>query len=347
MNPPSIRIYESAPSSVCTEDGDESINSPLVAFRNCLVVKTPQSQSRRRSSASITDGTASMSWHDSMEDFTDGEDFLIGSPLHTNLFREEGSSAGSVRRTRDISLDDPMASHISLPLALEPRPDSPECVESEFNDSSCLDDSTRSERGAGGADSSRRSNEKDPSKKKRRHKKRRDDHRKESSSHLKDNKETEEKAKRSKKKDTSRHRSSRREDKPHTNQEPRVSERAKSTTKSRSTRGRDLDVNIEKTVEKAVCERVLALSLDDLKPQKKKVSSKSRHEKKSRRGRQQSIADNGDDNSAATEAARQRIQEAHVLAMQMLQKARESEPILHYDVDRPASTYTDDVRKHA
>jgi hypothetical protein len=71
-----------------------------------------------------------------MEDFTDGEDFLTGSPIHANPFREEVNSAGSLRRTRDIPLNNPiMAKHISLPLALEPRSDSAECSDSELHSS--------------------------------------------------------------------------------------------------------------------------------------------------------------------------------------------------------------------
>ena len=55
--------------------------------------------------------------------------FLLEVRFIHNPFREEVNSVGSVRRTRDIPLNDPMmAKHIPLPLALEPRSDSPECV---------------------------------------------------------------------------------------------------------------------------------------------------------------------------------------------------------------------------
>ena len=68
-----------------------------------------------------------------MEDFTDGEDFLMGSPLHTNLFCEDGRNLDGCARKKTILLEDPimnftkMANALSLPFALEPQPDSPDC----------------------------------------------------------------------------------------------------------------------------------------------------------------------------------------------------------------------------
>lgn len=313
MNPSDIQIFELTPSSVCTEDNrarrrsDASLGSHL-ALCNFRVVKTPTS--RRRSSATMDSTTVSMSWHDSMEDFTDGEDFLTGSPIHANPFREEVNSAGSLRRTRDIPLNNPiMAKHISLPLALEPRSDSPECSDSELH-SSFMDGSVKSECGGGVTDANHCKStrtEEDQSKKRRRHKKRRSSHHKEPSSLSKHKENSNDKSSRSRKKEES-HRPSRRG---HPKEVPARSEKS---SKSRSAHGRNLNPDVEKHIEKHVSEKILSLSLDDIQPKKKESPSKrALHEKKSRRHRNQDLA-------SSNETARQRIQEAHVLAMKMLQK---------------------------
>lgn len=63
-----------------------------------------------------------------MEDFTDGEDFMTGSPRHTNPFRDEANLAESLKR---IQLANTERAALTLPLALEPRPDSPDGVKIE------------------------------------------------------------------------------------------------------------------------------------------------------------------------------------------------------------------------
>jgi len=334
MNPSSIHKYELKASTDYTEDGSAraSVSEDSIdTFRNLLVVQTPKS--RRRSSSTMT----TASWHDSMENFTDGEDFLIGSPAHANHFREEVNSAGSVRRVKTISLDDParsITSAISLPLALEPRSDSPERIESEDHYrkvDACRSGSARRERRADGiSDTDGRRSERKKSSKKKNHKKKRDCH-KDSSLHSKS---TEEKTSSSRKKD--RARSKRRaesrarqhsENKLHQNEMPQEPSRAKSTTKERHhVRGRDLMFDFEMNVEKVVCDRVLSLSLD--KPKKL-----SKSHKKSPRRRRQTVSNSTDDDggSAVTEATRKRIQETHILAMQMLHKARQSEPKNEFD----------------
>jgi hypothetical protein len=177
--------------------------------------------------------------------------------------------------------------------------------------------SDKKERTAG---TDRRKHE-EPTKKKKSHKKRHSDRRKESSTHSKDK--DKEKNESSKKADKSR------EKRRDSGAQKRVDEsdrhshkQEKVTNVQRKGRGRDLSLPFEIIVEKAVSQQVLLT-------ESKNTSS----QKKSDR-RRQSLPSDVD--SVATADTRKRIQEAHVLAMQMLQKAKQTESNLKYEVDRPS-----------
>lgn len=342
MNPSK---YELTPSTTYTDDDLSSNSSALNAFANLRVVQTPRSAERRRSSTSRSECTAP-SWHDSFEDFTDGEDFLTGSPKHANPFREEVDSVGSVRRVKSISLSDPMhpvPSALSLPqMAIGPRSDSPDCEEMEekLEHSRRTSDGQRKERKSDRSRSTRRQRpttdsderQKRRSSKKKSHKKKQDDRYRKSSMGSEANQEA---TGISGQRDESRRRRNSRPRRVNDELYPNDSNHEKDLKKQidpiegRRSRCMDLAIDVEKNVEKAVGHIVLPAAA----PSKPKKSSKS-HKKKSshRRRRSNSVpATNEDESSVATEA-RKRIQEAHVLAMDMLRKAQSHS---EYDIDRP------------